>query len=107
MPLDFLHNQYVVPYGRFALAVAIPRIIDNFGTSETRTNLPTQKGIEFAFGGEFLLDWLEPRAAANLDREIGINHLFLFGEYVSFTSPTGSVADLSYTAVRGGVRCEF
>lgn len=105
--LDYFRSQYVVPYARLALAAAIPRIIDTSANSETRINLPTQKGIEIAFGGEFLLNWLEPKAALNLDREIGINNLFLFAEYVSFNSPSGSVVDISYRAVRGGVRCEF
>jgi hypothetical protein len=105
--LDYLPNQYVVPYGRFALSIVFPHLIETVGGVETRPSLANQKGTELAFGAEALLDWIEPKSAGNLDRDQGINNMYLFAEYVKFTSPTGASADLSYTAVRGGMRVEF
>jgi hypothetical protein len=105
--LDYLRNQYVVPYGRFAVALLFPRLVQTLSGTETKANLASQKGTELAFGAEVLLDWLEPRSAANLDREQGINNLFLFAEYTIFDSPSGASADLSYRALRAGFRAEF
>lgn len=105
--LDYFLNQYVVPYGRFALAFVFPHENATVGGVEVKPSHSMQKGTEVAFGGEVLLDWLEPRSAANLDRDQGINNLYLFGEYIKFTSPSGASADLSYSGFRAGMRAEF
>ncbi len=104
---DFLPNQYVVPYGRFAFAIVLPREITTVGGVETRPTQPSQRGTQVAFGGEVLLDWLEPHSAFNLDKDQGINNLFLYGEYIKFSSPAGATSDLSYSGFRAGFRAEF
>jgi len=104
---DFFHDQYVVPYGRFALTTVFPHEVTTVGGVETRPSQPSQRGTQIAFGGEVLIDWLEPKSAANLDRDQGINNLFLYGEYIKFTSPTGVASDLSYSGFRAGFRAEF
>ncbi len=105
--LDYFRNQYVVPYARFALAFVIPRQVNTVGSIETKPSNSTQQGTEVAFGGEVLLDWIEPRSAANLDRDQGINNMYLFAEYVSFNSPSSASLNLTTKGLRAGMRVEF
>jgi hypothetical protein len=43
-------------------------------------------GWQLNLGGAVLLDVLEPRAAKALDNEIGINHTYLYFEYIYFAA---------------------
>lgn len=67
-------------------------------------------GWQFNAGAALLLDVLEPSAAKNLDVELGINHTYLFFEFVhvqadGFGSETSlSVGDTSWNA---GIAFEF
>jgi len=39
-------------------------------------------GLNFAVGGALALNFLDPRSAARLDESTGVNHAYIFGEFV-------------------------
>lgn len=75
---DWLVERYgipLAPYGRFALERYNWWVTDGTGhwSKEGATN-----GWSVAGGITFLLDFVEPSAARELDRETGVNHTYLF-----------------------------
>jgi hypothetical protein len=90
---DVLLRQFripIVPYAKLGVAFSLWRAFTDAGTS-TFVNPTTGQsssgfggtwGEQFALGGMLNLDWIDPRGAANLDDATGINHTYLFGEWM-------------------------
>ena len=90
--VDVLLRDYripFVPYAKAGLAFTLWRsFTDTGGTS----CIPTSSGNscafggtwgeQFALGGMLNLDWIDQRAAGNLDQATGINHTYLFAEWM-------------------------
>jgi hypothetical protein len=103
--LDFVKNQWIVPYGRIGgeFQLASP-------TSSTISggSFLTYEGFQWAAGGEFCLNILEPTTARGLDIWYGINNTYLYFEYVNAMAlQAGKQPDLSRTEFRIGLRVEF
>lgn len=60
----------------------------------------------FAAGAAFLLDWLDPKAVRDLDREYGINHVYLTAEYREIIG-LDDTYDFSSRVIGGGIMMEF
>jgi hypothetical protein len=69
----------IVPFAKLGLGMGVwlasPVPTDYTGVGATW-------GIHYAFGGMLALDFLEPRSAARLDETTGINHSYIFGEFM-------------------------
>jgi hypothetical protein len=77
---DWLADRYNIPfapYGRLAFDRYNWWITD--GSGHTARSGATN-GWSAAFGLALLLDFFDPTLARELDRDIGINHTYLFGE---------------------------
>ena len=76
----------LVPYIRFGLVYAVWWVND--GNGDTAELSPGHKahggtwGYQLNIGLAFLLDVLEPGAAKSMDMELGVNHSYLFVEFV-------------------------
>jgi hypothetical protein len=56
-------------------------------------------GLQYALGGMFLLDWLDPQTARDADNGLGINHSYVFAEwYNSELNGFGSKSSLNVGA---------
>jgi hypothetical protein len=88
-------NVPIVPYAKFGYGLGWWRASDGNGTSirsdaggteltgDANTGLGTTSGIHFALGGMLALNFLDPRAIANLDQSMGVNHVYIFGEWMN------------------------
>lgn len=69
----------IVPYGKLGLGLGVwsgsPVPSELTGTGATW-------GMHYALGGMLALDFLEPRSASRLDESTGINHSYVFGEFM-------------------------
>lgn len=69
----------VVPYAKIGLGLGIwtgsPVPTDYTGTGATW-------GMHYALGGMLALNFLDPRASARLDETTGVNHAYVFGEFM-------------------------
>jgi hypothetical protein len=91
--IDVLLRDYhvpIVPYAKAGLGFTLWRAFTDTGTS-TYVNPVTGTsssafggtwGEQFALGGALSLDWIDRRASANLDQATGINHTYIFGEWM-------------------------
>jgi hypothetical protein len=91
--VDVLQRDFripVVPYVKLGVAFTLWRSFTDSGTS-TYVDPVTGKsssafggtwGEQFAVGGQLNLDWIDRRASASLDEAAGINHTYIFGEYM-------------------------
>lgn len=75
--LCYFKNQFLVPYGRAGMDIYLFRELKEGDT----TISGYRTGYHFAFGGAFLLDWMSPGSAVNMDLEWGINNTYLIFEY--------------------------
>lgn len=57
-------------------------------------------------GAAFLLDWLDPKAVRDLDREYGVNHVYLTAEYREILG-LDDTYDFSSRVISGGIMMEF
>lgn len=85
--LDFLARHTVVPlvgYGKAGIGYALWWTGNDLGPSriDGKIGRGTTWGTHFAIGGMLLLDALEPSSAMALDNEMGINHSYLFFEWM-------------------------
>lgn len=89
--VDVLQRDFkvpIVPYAKAGIAVTIWRSFTDTGTSCITTGgnqscaVGATWGEEFALGGMLNLDWIDRRATSNLDQATGINHTYLFGEWM-------------------------
>jgi hypothetical protein len=69
----------LVPYAKIGLGLGIwtgsPVPTDFAGTGATW-------GMHYAAGGMLALNFLDPRASARLDETSGVNHAYIFGEFM-------------------------
>jgi hypothetical protein len=69
----------IVPYGKIGLGLGIwtasPVPSQYTGTGATF-------GMHYALGGMLALNFLDPRSAARLDETTGVNHAYIFGEFM-------------------------
>lgn len=85
--LDFLARETVVPlvaYGKAGLGYALWWTGNDLGPSRIDGHLGRGStwGTHLAIGGMLLLDPLEPSSAMQLDNDVGINHSYLFFEWM-------------------------
>lgn len=77
---DFLKRwSAVIPYAKAGLDYALWSIGDGGGSSVARGGTA---GWHAGAGLALMLDWLDPSGALGLDQETGVNHTYLFVEYV-------------------------
>jgi hypothetical protein len=73
----------LVPYGKLGVGCALWSASDGGQTS--RQDGVSGKGIsygwQYALGGMFLLDQLDPQTARDADNGLGINNSYIFGEW--------------------------
>lgn len=111
------HHVPLVPYVKFGLNYTFWWSEVDGNTSEyTDAEGNTSKasggtfGLQFNAGAAFRLDVLEPGAAKTLDVELGINHTYLFVEFVTiFASGFGkdTAFNVGDTTFQGGLAFEF
>lgn len=76
----------LVPYAKLGFGAAIWTVGNGGGTADVAGTVGTglSYGPQFALGGMFLLDVLDPSAAMEMDADTGINNSYFFAEwYVS------------------------
>jgi hypothetical protein len=90
-------NIPVVPYGKIGFALAYWRASNDLGTEQyTKKNgevvdgIGLSLGMHFAVGGMLSLNFIDPRSAARLDEATGVNHIYLFGEWMRTKFDIGS-----------------
>ncbi len=59
-----------------------------------------------SLGASFLLDWLDPKAVRDLDREYGVNHVYLTAEYREILG-LNDTYDFTSRVISGGIMMEF
>lgn len=101
--LQIFNRQWLVPYGEVG--------IDYFGIMEIRDDYEEVKfggapHFHFAVGGAFLLDVLSRETMLEVDRQYGINHIWLTAEYRRFEYITGQF-DFSDDIFNAGIMVEF
>ncbi len=90
--VDVLMRQFhvpIVPYAKLGVGYTLWRSFDA-GTStyvdpvtgKTSSAFGGTWGEQFALGGQLNLDWLDRRASGALDEATGINHTYIFGEWM-------------------------
>ncbi len=74
----------IVPYAKLGIATTIWRSFTDTGTSNFmgKQAFGATWGEQIALGGMLNLDWIDRRAAVQLDESAGINHTYLFGEWM-------------------------
>jgi hypothetical protein len=80
----------IVPYVKAGLGFTLWRSFTDSGTSnfvdpitgKTSSAFGGTWGEQIALGGMLNLDWIDRRAAGNLDDYTGINHTYIFGEWM-------------------------
>jgi hypothetical protein len=81
----------LVPYVKIGLGFALWKTTEGSSTStylsedgNTRyTGASNSAGLQLALGGMLSLNFLDPRSAARLDASTGVNHIYLFGEWMN------------------------
>jgi hypothetical protein len=75
----------IVPYGKLGIGLATWSSSSDNGVSDNEKVLgrDTTWGIHMAVGGMFALNWLDERYSAALDESTGVNHVYLFGEWMN------------------------
>lgn len=74
----------IVPYGKLGLGLGLWYSKSGAGGAvhEGVAGEGLSWGMHFALGGMLALNWLDRRAAAQLDETTGVNHTYLFGEWM-------------------------
>jgi len=79
----------IVPYGKFGVGMGYWRTGTDAGISKYEKDGQTIKGegitwgLHFALGAMLSLNFLDPRTSARLDESTGVNHVYLFGEWMN------------------------
>lgn len=84
----------IVPYGKLGLGLGLwtsstdAGVSDAVSCSSTGTcaeviGRDTTWGFHMALGASLALNFLEPRAAAQMDETTGVNHVYIFGEWMN------------------------
>jgi hypothetical protein len=69
----------IVPYAKLGLGLGIWM---GSPVPSDYTGLGATWGIHYAFGGMLALNFLDTRASARLDETTGVNHSYIFGEFM-------------------------
>ncbi len=104
--LAYFKNQFLVPFGRAGLDCYLFR--ERKEGSTTISGYRT--GYHDAFGGAFLLDWLSPESAVNMDLDWGINNTYLIFEYrYSYINNFNQQHDFNFSTKTwfGGIMFEY
>jgi hypothetical protein len=101
--LDIFHNQWIVPFGEAG--------IDYLTFLEIRDDAEDIKfggspHFHFAVGGSFLLDTLGRDMMTEIDKQYGVNHMWLTAEFRHLES-LGSNFDFSDDIIDAGIMVEF
>lgn len=101
--LDMFNRQWVVPFAEIG--------VDYLTFIETRDDGDDIKfggapHFHFAVGGSFLLDLLGRDMMTEIDRQYGVNHMWLTAEYRRLES-MGADFDFSDDIINGGIMVEF
>jgi hypothetical protein len=101
--LELFNKQWLVPFGEIG--------IDYLTFIEARDDGEDFKfggapHFHFAVGGSFLLDTLNRDAMVSVDKQYGVNHIWLTAEYRRLES-LGSNFDFSDDLINAGVMVEF
>ena len=75
----------IVPYAKAGIGYALWVASNSGGVSQGVNGLSGRGhtfGTNFTIGAAFALDALDPHAARELDESTGINHTYLFAEYM-------------------------
>jgi len=86
--VDVLARETVIPlvgYGKVGVGHALWWTGSDLGPSrgsDGKIGRGSTSGMHYAFGGMLLLDAFEPSSAITLDNEMGINHSYLFFEWM-------------------------
>lgn len=79
-----------VPYAKFGLGVApwkvsgaagVVTYVDSTTNQQVRAS-DTTFGLHLALGGMLSLNFLDPKSAAQLDESTGVNHVYIYGEWM-------------------------
>jgi hypothetical protein len=80
----------IVPYAKLGLGFATWSASNSNGPSHYPTDPMTSVlgrgttwGVHFALGGMLCLNFFDERAAARLDESTGVNHAYVFGEWMN------------------------
>jgi len=118
--IDVLMKDFkipIVPYAKLGIATTIWRSFTDSGTStfvdstgQSHAAFGATWGEQVALGGMLNLDWIDRRATASLDQTTGINHTYVFAEWMlanldNFGSSSGLRVGTS--TVCGGLAFEF
>ncbi|MES2767682.1 MAG: MXAN_2562 family outer membrane beta-barrel protein, partial [Bdellovibrionota bacterium] len=101
--LDIFNRQWIVPYGEVGIDYVTFIEARDDGADFKFGGAPH---FHFALGGSFLLDTLGRDMMAEIDRQYGVNHLWLTAEYRRLES-MGSDFDFSDDIINGGIMVEF
>ncbi len=73
----------IVPYGKIGVGLAPWNTGTSVGSSEYAgvSGSGFSYGMQWALGGMLCLNGLDPRAAASLDETVGVNHVYIYGEW--------------------------
>jgi len=99
---DFFVNQILVPYAKL-----VPTYILSEQYGRITRSYSAQFAIGYTFGVAFLLDILEPGKQNYMERQYGVNNVYLIAEYSQLNLSSTTAQDLSSKGYRLGLRFEF
>lgn len=110
--IDFLARDFsipIVPYAKGGLALTLWNAVDpRQTTTEGLAGGGAETGTIAMVGGMLLLDFFAPQAAIDMDNSTGVNHAYLFGEWVlSDTSSFGNGLQTGVNTWQAGITLEF
>jgi hypothetical protein len=81
----------IVPYGKFGVGFALwnstkgsdVAVYSAPGATKSYRGAGNATGLQFALGAALSLNFIDPRSAARLDESTGVNHIYLFGEWMN------------------------
>lgn len=113
---DFFYQYWrvpVIPYAKFGINYTMWWISKGDGDTASFKGEDAEGGTfgwQFSAGAALLLDVFEPSAAKTLDTDAGINHTYLFFEFIHVQADgfgSDSVLHVGDTAWQGGLAFEF
>lgn len=99
----------LVPYGKAGIGSALWWVSNGGGTASANgvAGRGLSFGPQFALGGMFLLDFLDPSSAATMDEGIGINNSYFFAEWFASYLGTGNQMHVGTNTWVLGLAFEF
>lgn len=101
----------LVPYAKLGLVYALWNCSSGDSrcrSADGRLGRGSETGYMYALGLMFLLDWLDPASARDMDNSVGINNSYFFGElYGSDVNSFGNGMQVGTTTWTLGLAFEF